>query len=73
MARPPPPRAPLWVAVYGVTSMLLGALPLLALGVGLAVIALGIRGTAIGADGGRYPRTVDAGGDAGRGAGVRSW
>ena len=26
-----PPRAPLWVAVYGVTSVLLGGLPLVAL------------------------------------------
>jgi non-ribosomal peptide synthetase-like protein len=41
-----PRRAPLWVTVYGVTSMLLGAVPLLALGVGLAVIAWGIRGAA---------------------------
>ncbi|MGO4445380.1 Pls/PosA family non-ribosomal peptide synthetase [Mycobacterium sp. 2YAF39] len=39
-----PRRAPLWVTVYGVTSMLLGAVPLLALGVGLAVITWGIRG-----------------------------
>jgi non-ribosomal peptide synthetase-like protein len=38
-----PPRAPLWVAVYGVTSVLLGGLPLLALGVGLAVIGWGVR------------------------------
>lgn len=41
-----PPRAPLWVAVYGVTSMLLGALPLAALGVGLAIIGWGVSGTA---------------------------
>ena len=40
-----PRRAPLWVAVYGVTSMLLGALPLAALGAGLAVIGWGVRGT----------------------------
>ncbi len=40
-----PPRAPLWVAVYGITSMLLGALPLAALAAGLAVIGWGIRGT----------------------------
>ncbi|WP_238950606.1 Pls/PosA family non-ribosomal peptide synthetase [Mycobacterium sp. IDR2000157661] len=33
-----PPQAPVWVAVYGATSVLLGGLPLLALGVGLAVI-----------------------------------
>ncbi|HEX9834731.1 MAG TPA: amino acid adenylation domain-containing protein, partial [Mycobacterium sp.] len=38
-----PRRAPLWVAVYGATSVLLGAVPLLALGVGLAVIGWGIR------------------------------
>ncbi|AEV72767.1 amino acid adenylation enzyme/thioester reductase family protein [Mycolicibacterium rhodesiae NBB3] len=38
-----PPRAALWVAVYGATSVLLGAVPLLALGVGLAVIGWGIR------------------------------
>ena len=39
-----PRRAPLWVAVYGTTSVLLGAVPLLALGVGLAVIGWGVRG-----------------------------
>ena len=39
-----PRRAPLWVVVYGATSVLLGAVPLLALGVGLAVIGWGIRG-----------------------------
>ncbi|MDT5017775.1 MAG: hypothetical protein QOD39_3935 [Mycobacterium sp.] len=38
-----PRRAPLWVAIYGVTSVVLGGLPLLALGAGLAVIAWGIR------------------------------
>jgi non-ribosomal peptide synthetase-like protein len=38
-----PRRAPLWVAVYGVTSLLLGGLPLVALGVGLAVIGWTIR------------------------------
>ena len=38
-----PGRAPLWVAVYGVTSVLLGALPLVALAAGLAVIGWGIR------------------------------
>ena len=38
-----PRRAPLWVAVYGVTAVLLGGMPLLALGVGLAVIGWGIR------------------------------
>ena len=38
-----PPRALGWVAVYGVTSVLLGGLPLVALGAGLAVIGWGIR------------------------------
>jgi non-ribosomal peptide synthetase-like protein len=40
-----PARAPLWVAIYGLTSMLLGGLPLLALGVGLAVIGWAVRDT----------------------------
>jgi non-ribosomal peptide synthetase-like protein len=40
-----PRRAPLWVAVYGGTSLVLGGLPLVALGVGLALICRGIRGT----------------------------
>ncbi|ABM16157.1 non-ribosomal peptide synthetase [Mycolicibacterium vanbaalenii PYR-1] len=40
-----PPRAPVWVFVYGVTSVLLGALPLAALAAGLAVIGWGVRGT----------------------------
>jgi non-ribosomal peptide synthetase-like protein len=38
-----PRRAPWWVAVYGVTSVLLGGLPLVALGVGLAVIGWAVR------------------------------
>ncbi len=38
-----PGRAPFWVLMYGVTSILLGGLPLAALGVGLAVIAWAIR------------------------------
>lgn len=38
-----PPPAPLWVAVYGLTSVLLAGLPLLALGVGLVVIGWGVR------------------------------
>lgn len=38
-----PARAPFWVAVYGVTSILLGAVPLVALGVGLAVIGWAVR------------------------------
>ncbi|MDQ2627714.1 MAG: amino acid adenylation protein, partial [Actinomycetota bacterium] len=33
-----PPRRPVWVTVYGLTSILLGGLPLLALGAGLAVV-----------------------------------
>ncbi|HWH64522.1 MAG TPA: Pls/PosA family non-ribosomal peptide synthetase, partial [Gaiellales bacterium] len=41
-----PPRAPLWVAIYGVTSVLLGALPLVALGAGLAVIGWAVRDAA---------------------------
>jgi non-ribosomal peptide synthetase-like protein len=41
-----PKRAPLWVAVYGVTSVLLGGLPLLALGAGLAVIGWAVEDTA---------------------------
>ncbi|MDF2824297.1 MAG: amino acid adenylation protein [Mycobacterium sp.] len=40
-----PPRAPVWVAVYGVTSVLLGALPLIALAVGLAVIGWAVHDT----------------------------
>ncbi len=40
-----PPRAPLWVAVYGLTSLLLAGLPLLALAAGLAVIGWGVRDT----------------------------
>ncbi|MET0896967.1 MAG: Pls/PosA family non-ribosomal peptide synthetase, partial [Mycobacterium sp.] len=41
-----PPRAPLWVGVYGVTSVLLGALPLAALASGLAVLGWAVRDTA---------------------------
>ena len=41
-----PPRAPVWVAVYGATSVILGGLPLLALGAGLAVIGWAVRDTA---------------------------
>ncbi|OBB47173.1 amino acid adenylation protein [Mycobacterium sp. 852002-51961_SCH5331710] len=40
-----PPRAPLWVAVYGVTSILFSGLPMLALAVGLAVIGYAVRHT----------------------------
>ncbi len=38
-----PPRAPFWVAVYGVTSVILGALPLAALAAGLAVTGWAVR------------------------------
>jgi non-ribosomal peptide synthetase-like protein len=41
-----PPRAAVWVGVYGITSVLLGALPLAALATGLAVIGWAVRGTA---------------------------
>jgi non-ribosomal peptide synthetase-like protein len=40
-----PRRAPLWVAIYGLSSVMLSGLPLLALGAGLAVIGWGIRDT----------------------------
>jgi amino acid adenylation domain-containing protein len=40
-----PRRAPVWVAMFGVTSMLLGSLPLVALGAGLAVLGWAVRGT----------------------------
>lgn len=45
-----PPRAPIWVAVFGVTSVLLGAVPLLALGTGLALVVWAVRDTASLAD-----------------------
>jgi len=38
-----PPLAPWWVAAYGISSILLGALPLLALAAGLAVIGWAVR------------------------------
>jgi non-ribosomal peptide synthetase-like protein len=41
-----PPRAALWVGMYGVTSVVLGAIPLLALAAGLAVLAWAVRDTA---------------------------
>jgi non-ribosomal peptide synthetase-like protein len=41
-----PRRAPLWVAMFGVTSVLLGSLPLVALAAGLAVIGWAVRDTA---------------------------
>uniref|UniRef100_UPI003513590B Pls/PosA family non-ribosomal peptide synthetase n=1 Tax=Mycolicibacterium hippocampi TaxID=659824 RepID=UPI003513590B len=40
-----PPSAPMWVAMYGATSVLLGALPLAALAAGIAVLGWGVRGT----------------------------
>ncbi|MGB8407424.1 MAG: Pls/PosA family non-ribosomal peptide synthetase, partial [Mycobacterium sp.] len=40
-----PGRAPVWVAMYGLTSILLGALPLIALGSGLAIVGFGVRHT----------------------------
>jgi non-ribosomal peptide synthetase-like protein len=39
------PRAPTWVAVYGLTAALLGALPLLAGACGLVVVGRGVRGS----------------------------
>ena len=45
-----PRRAPLWVAVYGITSMLLAGLPLSALAAGLTVILWGVHHTASPAD-----------------------
>ncbi|MDT5000844.1 MAG: hypothetical protein QOK12_2949 [Mycobacterium sp.] len=41
-----PRRAPLWVAMFGVTSVLLGSLPLVALAAGLAVLGWAVRHTA---------------------------
>lgn len=41
-----PGRAPHWVLIYGVSSMLLGAMPLVALGAGLALLAWSVRDTA---------------------------
>jgi non-ribosomal peptide synthetase-like protein len=38
-----PPRAPLWMPVYGLSSLLLAGLPLLALGSGLAVLGWAAR------------------------------
>ncbi|WP_319449199.1 MULTISPECIES: Pls/PosA family non-ribosomal peptide synthetase [unclassified Mycobacterium] len=40
-----PRRAPFWVAVYGVTSVLLGGVPLVSLGAGLALLGWAIRDT----------------------------
>ena len=41
-----PPRAPQWLVIYGVSSLLLGALPLVALGAGLAVLGWAARASA---------------------------
>jgi non-ribosomal peptide synthetase-like protein len=41
-----PPRAPLWVPVYGLTSILLSALPMVALAAGLAVIGWAVHDAA---------------------------
>jgi non-ribosomal peptide synthetase-like protein len=41
-----PPRAAHWVLVYAVSSVLLGALPLVSLGAGLTVLAAAVRDTA---------------------------
>ncbi len=41
-----PPRAAHWVAIYGLSSLLLGALPLIGLGSGLAVLAWAMRDSA---------------------------
>jgi len=40
-----PGRAPIWVGMYGLTSVLLGGLPILALAAGLAVLILPVRHT----------------------------
>ena len=40
-----PPRAAHWVAIYGLSSLLLGALPLASLAAGLSVLAWTARGT----------------------------
>jgi non-ribosomal peptide synthetase-like protein len=40
-----PRRAPIWVTVYGVTSVLLGGVPLVALAAGLALLGWAIRDT----------------------------
>jgi len=46
-----PPRAPQWVPVYAVSSILLGALPLVSLGAGLALLIWAARDTATLSDG----------------------
>ena len=45
-----PRRAPFWVVMYGVTSVFLGGVPLVALGAGLAVLGWAVRGTSSLAD-----------------------
>ncbi|MGV0994134.1 MAG: Pls/PosA family non-ribosomal peptide synthetase [Mycobacterium sp.] len=40
-----PPRAPQWLVIYGVSSLLLAALPLVSLGAGLAVLGWAARAT----------------------------
>ncbi|WAJ45025.1 AMP-binding protein [Mycobacterium sp. Aquia_216] len=40
-----PPRRTRWVVMYGLTSVALGALPLIAVGAGLAVIGIAVRHT----------------------------
>lgn len=41
-----PPRAPVWVAMYGLTSVMLGAIPLAALAAGLAVLGWAVADSA---------------------------
>ncbi|OFJ53796.1 Pls/PosA family non-ribosomal peptide synthetase [Mycolicibacterium grossiae] len=45
-----PPRAPVWIAMYGLTSVLLGGVPLAAIAAGLAVIGWAVQDTATLAD-----------------------
>ena len=66
-----PGRAPFWVLAYGVTSMLLGALPLAALGCGLAVIGWAVADSTSLTDAALQRPGVDPGRDAGRSGGVR--
>ncbi len=40
-----PPRRPHWVLIYGLSSLLLGAVPLVALAAGLSVLAWAVRDT----------------------------
>ena len=50
------PGRRVWVAMYGVTSVLLGALPLVALAAGLAVLGWAVRDTGVAGRGGRCLR-----------------